>query len=107
MGHANRRHGMTGTPEYNAWLKMRKRCGNPKDKAYRNYGARGIHVCPEWQRSFEAFFAHVGPKPSPDLSIDRIDNDRGYEPGNVRWADTSTQNRNRRPFMITPGSRHM
>lgn len=105
MGHGNRRHGMAGKPEYNAWLKMRKRCSNPNDKAYRNYGARGIRVCPEWEANFEAFFAHVGPKPSPELSIDRIDNDRGYEPGNVRWADRSTQSRNRRPFTISPGSR--
>lgn len=105
MGRANRRHGMAGTTEYLAWSAMKKRCHDPRNKAYRNYGARGISVCREWRESFEAFLAHIGPKPSPELSIDRIDNNRGYEPGNVRWADAQTQNRNRRPFMIVPGSR--
>jgi len=93
-------HGWSGTPEYNAWLSMRKRCGNPKDRAYRNYGARGIRVCEAWQNDFLAFLEHVGPKPEPRLSIDRIDNEKGYEPGNVRWADASTQNRNRRAFVM-------
>lgn len=99
---ATTKHGWSGTSEYSAWLAMRKRCNDPNNKAYRNYGARGIKVCAEWQDDFEAFLAHVGPKPSPDLSIDRIDNDKGYEPGNVRWADRSTQSRNRRPFIIRP-----
>lgn len=102
---ANTKHGWRNTPEYLAWINMRKRCNNPTNRAYRNYGARGIKVCPEWQDNFEAFLSHIGPRPSPELSIDRIDNSRGYEPGNVRWADRSTQSRNRRPFMIVPGSR--
>lgn len=99
---ATTKHGWHGSAEYRAWTAMRKRCNDPKNKAYRNYGGRGIKVCPEWQNDFEAFLAHIGPKPDPELSIDRIDNNRGYEPGNVRWADRSTQSRNRRPFMIYP-----
>lgn len=77
-------------------LNMRARCYNPKNTSYPNYGARGITVCAEWRGSFDAFLAHVGARPSPAHSIDRIDNDRGYEPGNVRWATDSEQARNRR-----------
>lgn len=102
VAQANTKHGGTGSAEYRAWYAMRRRCNDPKNKAYKNYGGRGITVCDEWQSDFQAFLDHIGPKPSPDLSLDRIDNNRGYEPGNVRWADQSTQSRNRRPFMINP-----
>jgi hypothetical protein len=74
---------------------MRDRCRNPKHRAYKNYGGRGITVCERWN-SFENFYADVGDRPSPKHSIDRIDNDLGYEPGNVRWADQKTQSRNSR-----------
>jgi hypothetical protein len=88
---------MTGTPEYQAWLAMQKRCavknGHPD---YSTYVERGIRVCREWERSFESFLSHIGPRPSPRHSVDRIDNDRGYEPGNVRWATPSEQLRNTR-----------
>lgn len=83
-------------PEYVAWWDMRRRCYDPTRRDFRNYGARGITVCAEWRSSFAAFFAHVGPRPSPKHSIDRIDNDGNYEPGNVRWATVSQQQRNRR-----------
>lgn len=102
VAEANTRHGGTGSAEYRAWYAMRRRCNDPKNKAYKNYGGRGIRVCDEWQNDFQAFLDHVGIKPSPDLSLDRIDNERGYEPGNVRWADQSTQSRNRRPFIVNP-----
>lgn len=82
--------------EYQAWIDMRRRCNDPLHPAYKNYGARGIRVCDEWQDSFESFIAHVGNKPSPDLSIDRINNDGNYEPGNVKWATALQQTRNRR-----------
>jgi hypothetical protein len=91
-------HGMNGTPEYEAWHAMKQRCHNPKHAAWRNYGGRGITVCPEWLNSFEAFYQHVGRKPSPDLSLDRINNDLGYFPGNVRWATLSQQMQNRRKW---------
>lgn len=105
IAQANTKHGWHGSSEYNTWLAMRKRCGDPNNKAYRNYGARGIKVCAEWQDNFQAFIDYIGPKPDADLSLDRIDNERGYEPGNVRWADAQTQNRNRRPFTIVSGSK--
>lgn len=90
------KHGWTGTPEYRAWQGMITRCENPHDLGYRNYGGRGIQVCDEWRKSFEEFIAHIGPRPSKDHSMDRIDNDRGYEPGNVKWATRREQMANRR-----------
>jgi hypothetical protein len=95
-------HGLSNLPEYKTWCGMKDRCHNPKNKFFDIYGGRGIEVCAEWRDDFAAFFAHIGPKPSPRLSVDRIDVDRGYEPGNVRWATASMQSRNRRPFMVHP-----
>lgn len=86
----------TMTAEYRAWVAMRERCSYEKHASYHNYGGRGIAVCAEWQDDFKAFYDHIGPKPSPKHSIDRIDNERGYEPGNVRWATRAEQNANQR-----------
>lgn len=71
------------------------RCHNPNHAAFAYYGARGINVCDRWRNSVEAFIAEVGPRPL-GLTLDRIDNDGNYEPGNVRWATKSQQQRNRR-----------
>lgn len=75
---------------------MIERCRNPKRPNYQYYGGRGIRVCDAWQHNFPAFLAHIGLKPSSDLSLDRIDTNGHYEPGNVRWADARTQTLNRR-----------
>ena len=92
----HRTHGMTGTPEYRAWKDMLGRCRNSRHRQYPNYGGRGIRVCDEWLHDFVAFYNHVGPRPSARHSIDRIDNDGNYEPGNVRWATRKMQNANMR-----------
>jgi hypothetical protein len=86
----------SGTAEYAAWRHMIRRCFNPNDAGYSNYGGRGISVCEEWLEDYETFLRDVGPRPHSRFSLDRIDNDRGYSPDNVRWADRVTQSRNRR-----------
>jgi hypothetical protein len=73
------------------------RCENPNVERYPHYGGRGISICEEWRESFEAFLRDMGRKPSPDHSIDRIDVNGNYEPGNCRWATDSEQQRNKRP----------
>lgn len=90
------RHGLSGTPEYRAWQLIRLRCTDPKHRAYPRYGGRGIALWPAWVEDPVAFVAHVGPRPSSEHEIDRIDNDRGYEPGNLRWATRTENSRNRR-----------
>jgi hypothetical protein len=90
-------HGMSKTPEYQAWTNLKQRCLNANRPDYGNYGGRGILPCEEWsgRHSFEAYFAVTGLRP-PGRSLDRIDNDRGYEPGNVQWATKKQQIQNRR-----------
>lgn len=83
-------------PEWVAWQAMIARCTNPKLKAWPYYGGRGIRVCDDWRASFRAFLAHIGPRPTPDHSVDRIENDGNYEPGNVRWALPHVQANNKR-----------
>lgn len=91
------RHGMSNTPEHRAWKMMKNRCNNVNSQAWKHYGGRGITVCDLWQKSFEAFFEHVGPRPSSKHSLGRIDNDKGYEPGNVEWQTATQQANNQRP----------
>lgn len=92
----SRTHGLWRRPEYKTWENAIQRCTNPNHSSYERYGGRGIRVCEEWRDSFLAFFEHVGPRPSPAHSIDRIDNDGDYEPGNVRWATDREQRANTR-----------
>lgn len=81
--------------EYRAWANAKARCYNINDRNYKYYGERGIKMHPDWLDSFSAFMQHIGRKPSPELTLDRIDNNKGYEPGNVRWIDRKTQQSNR------------
>lgn len=89
-------HGMSNSPEYNTWVHINQRCHNPKNKDYENYGGRGIQVCDLWRTSFEAFYLYIGPRPFPDATIERIDHNGNYEPGNVKWLSREEQVYNKR-----------
>lgn len=96
---ANYRHGgyLENKPEYNSWRGMRERCNKSTHDKYKNYGGRGIRVCPQWDNNktgFITFLNDMGKKPSPSHSIDRINSDGDYEPSNCRWATQSQQLRN-------------
>jgi len=98
-------HGATGggfdSPEYRAWRNIKCRTRNPNTPSFQDYGARGIFISDDFFHSFEAFLSSVGKRPSSKHSIDRINNDKGYEHGNLRWPTRQEQNRNRRDNKLT------
>jgi hypothetical protein len=92
----SKKHGMFGTRLYRIWFNMKQRCSNPKHIAFKNYGGRGIEVCSEWLE-FETFCKWaMSYGYCEDLSIDRIDNDKGYSPENCRWSTEKEQGQNKR-----------
>ena len=94
MKHGQAKNG-DRSPEYNCWLNMKQRCQNPSHPRYKDWGGRGIKVCNRWQ-DFRNFFTDMGKKPGPEYTIDRIDNDGNYEPGNCHWVTLQQQYDNRR-----------
>jgi hypothetical protein len=94
-------HGLSGHSLYFIWKSIKSRCGNSKDKDYKWYGGRGIRLCNEWQKNFQAFFdASIKAGWREGLQIDRIDNDKGYEPGNIHFVTSKENNRNKRSAAI-------
>ncbi len=89
-----RTHYMSSTSEYAAWINMKTRCYNPKDRMYHRYGGRGIIVCDSWRNSFLNFYLDMGNKPFPKAELDREDNDGNYEPDNCRWVTHKNNTRN-------------
>lgn len=94
------RHGREPKDVWHAWCHVRARCYNPKNKSYHRYGGRGIRVCDRWLNSFEAFRDDMRPRPSPQHSIERKDNDGDYTPDNCTWATKKAQARNRRSSVL-------
>lgn len=91
------KHGKSNTKMYNAWRHITQRCYNENCKAYKHYGARGITMCDEWKDSFQAFYDwSMANGYADNLTIDRIDNNKGYEPSNCRWITMKQQERNKR-----------
>jgi hypothetical protein len=91
-----RTHGLSQEPEYKAWKNMRTRCLNFRNKNFADYGGRGITICERWD-DFANFFTDMGARPTPQHTLDRIDNMRGYEPSNCHWVTRKAQANNRRP----------
>lgn len=111
VGHRNRKHGHTGmigpdgkrhhSKTYASWSDAKKRCLKPQNKRYPSYGGRGIRMCDAWRDSFAAFLADMGERPE-GTTLDRIDVNGHYEPGNCRWATKVEQARNTRTNVATP-----
>lgn len=97
---SNTTHGKRSLPEYYLWNMMIQRCHNANNQDFHRYGARGITVCEAWRQSFEAFFDSMGQRPTSQHTLERIDNLKGYEPGNVTWVTRAAQARNRRSNLM-------
>jgi hypothetical protein len=96
----SRTHGLSKVPGYSSWHTMVYRCTSPKSPNFEYYGGRGITVCERWRNSFEAFLEDMGERP-PGTSLERIDNNGNYEPGNCKWATRGEQQRNSRNAKLT------
>jgi hypothetical protein len=94
-------------PEYAVWAAMRQRCKHPNRPDFKYYGGRGISVCDQWQNSYATFRTDMGPRPSPRHTIDSIDTNGNYEPGNCRWATWSEQRRNTRDYIARHGAQNV
>lgn len=97
MTKGNYKHGLKHTPTYRTWGYMRERCKKKNHPSYPRYGGAGVTVCGEWDKSFLSFIRDMGMKP-PHMSLDRIDNAKGYSKDNCRWATPAQQSQNRGPF---------
>jgi hypothetical protein len=90
-----KKHSLSNSPEYRSWQSIKARCGNKNNPNFCRYGGKGLKMFDGWVNDFKKFYDHIGPCPSADHSVDRIDNTKGYFPGNVRWATRLEQNNNR------------
>lgn len=94
-------HGLRWSGEYSIWQNMKNRCLNPNVPCFERYGGRGIKVSDRWMHSFQNFYDDMGPRPSPNHSIERINNEGNYEPGNCRWATNLEQSKNKRTTKLS------
>lgn len=103
----NTTHGLSNTKAYKTWCSVKRRCYDKKCRSYEQYGARGVTMYGPWINDPAAFIAYIGEAPSGNYTLDRIDNSKGYEPGNIRWATPTAQanNKTNNKFVVYRGAR--